>query len=254
MSIHLRTLNTGILCLEVDRPEVRNALDWQTMQALAQSIEQAHQQADLRVLIVTGRGPSFIAGGDLKALHGSGSYQDGERLTRLMTNALARLEALPCPVIAAVNGPARGGGAEIALACDLRILEENADLGFVQISLGLTPGWGGGQRLLRLVGYSRALAWLASGRILTAREALDNELANAVVPQGQALNYAVEMGRLIASHPPQAVQAVKSLLQAGLHLPAKQAENYEQSLFPPLWASEAHHQAVERYLSGKGAA
>lgn len=254
MSINFIALEAGIMCLEVDRPQVRNALDWEAMQSLAETIEKAHQQPDLRALIVTGRGPSFIAGGDLKALHSSSTYQDGERLSQGMTRALERLEALPCPVIAAVNGPARGGGAEIALACDLRILEENADLGFVQISLGLTPGWGGGQRLLRLVGYSKALAWLASGRVLEANEALDHGLANAVVPPGQSLNYALESARRFAAHPAPAVAAVKNLLQAGLRLPAEQAARHEQALFPGLWASEPHLQAVQRYLNNKESA
>jgi enoyl-CoA hydratase len=253
MSINFTRLDAGIMHLEVNRPQVRNALDWRAMQAFAEAIETAHQQHGLRVLILSGRGPSFIAGGDLKALHGNNTRQDGERLAELMTRALARLEALPCPVIAAVNGPARGGGAEIALACDLRILEENADLGFVQVSLGLTPGWGGGQRLLRLAGYSQSLAWLSSGSILPARTAQQHGLANAVVPDGQSLTYALETARLIASQSAEAVQAVKSLLQAGLHLPADQAARHEQALFPPLWASEAHVQAVERYLLGREA-
>lgn len=254
MSIHFTRLEAGIMLLEVARPEVRNALDWAAMQAFAEAVEAAHLQPELRALILTGRGPSFIAGGDLKALHASTTIEDGQRLSQLMTRALARLEALPCPVIAAVNGPARGGGAEIALACDLRVLEENADLGFVQISLGLTPGWGGGQRLLRLVGYSHSLAWLASGRILEARTALQYGLANAVVPDGQSRQYALEMARLIASQPAEAVRSVKRLLQAGLRLPADQAAVQEQAFFPPLWASPAHLQAVDRYLQSKEAA
>lgn len=248
MPVTLKTIAENIFLLEVSRPARRNALDWESMAAFAEAIEAAHTQPDLRALIIVGGGSTFIAGGDLKALHNTASEADGKRLSQTMTRALNRLEALPSPVIAAINGPARGGGAEIALACDLRIMDERANLGFVQISLGLIPGWGGGQRLLHLVGYSRAMEILLTGRILPADELLMLGLCNRVVPEQQALDSALELARQIAARPPEAAQAIKRLLRAGQTLPPAAAASYEQSLFPSLWASDAHHQAVEHWF------
>ena len=107
----------GIATLKVDRPHVRNALDWDAMQAFGEAVQQAEDNPDLRVLIVTGGGNTFVSGGDLKALQRSPTQADGLRLATIMGDALAKLQLLPCPTIAAINGPARGGGAEITVAC-----------------------------------------------------------------------------------------------------------------------------------------
>ncbi len=251
MAVSLSIIEPGIGLLQVNRPQVRNALDWQAMQSFASCVAEAHYAADLRALIVTGAADIFIAGGDLKALHQDTSQADGLRLARLMGGALAHMESLSCPTIAALDGPARGGGAEIALACDLRVMSESSDLGFVQITLGLTPGWGAGQRLLRLVGYSRALEWMATGHILGAQEALAHGLANRVVGRGQALEAAMELARDIAAQPAPAVQAVKRLLRLGLALPPETAAAAEQVFFPPLWAADEHLQAVDRFINRK---
>jgi len=242
----------GIGLLLVNRPQVRNALNWEAMETLAQRIEEMHAIPDLRAVILSGAGQAFIAGGDLKQLHHHPTENDGLRLSQLMTNALLRLEALPCPTIAAINGSARGGGVEIALACDFRILDAGADMGLVQITLGLTPGWGAGQRLLRLVGYSRALEILAAGRVLTPQEALAHGVANRIAPSGQVLQTTLDFAREFTRHDPAAIQALKRLLRAGLVLPPEQAAAVEQAEFPSLWAAEAHIQAVARFLQRKG--
>ena len=126
-----------------------------------------------------------------------------------------------------------------------------ADLGFVQITLGLTPGWGAGQRLLRLVGYSRALEWLTTGRVLKAEEAAAFGLANRVVAPGMALQEATELAQRIASQPAPAVKAVKRLLRLGLAFPPETAAAMEQAIFPPLWAAGEHLQAVEKFINRK---
>jgi enoyl-CoA hydratase len=251
MTVLFEVFQHGIGILQVNRPQVRNALDWKAMQAFESCVEQAHGIPDLRAMIVTGTPDIFIAGGDLKALHRYTSQADGLHLAHQMSRALSRLESLPCPTIAAMDGPARGGGAEIALACDLRVMSETADLGFVQITLGLTPGWGAGQRLLRLVGYSRALEWLATGRILKAEEAAAFGLANRVVAPGMALQEATELAQRIASQSMPVVQAVKRLLRLGLELPPETAAAMEQAIFPPLWAAEEHLLAVEKFVNRK---
>ena len=252
MTVILRSIEDGISVLEVSRLQVRNALDWDTMDAFAAAVEAAHADATLRTLIVTGAGEAFIAGGDLKALHGSSTEADGWELSRKMSIALKRVEALPCPVIAAINGPARGGGGEIALACDLRVVDEKADLGFVQVTLGLIPGWGGGQRLLRLVGYSRALEWLVTGRVLSAQDMLAHGLANRVAPAGEALTKSTEFAQLISKNSPEAVRAIKRLLRAGISMSTAASEAFEQSEFPAFWASDIHQDAVECWFQRRG--
>ncbi|NPA93564.1 MAG: enoyl-CoA hydratase/isomerase family protein [Chloroflexi bacterium] len=232
--------------LKVHRPQVRNALSWEAMQAFSDAVETA-RKANLRALIVTGGGQAFIAGGDLKQLADYPTEDDGRRMSRLMTRALHNLEALPFPTIAAINGPARGGGSEVALACDLRIMAENADLGFVQVAWYVTPGWGMGQRLLRLVGYSRALEWLLTGKVLSPQEALEHGLANRVVPKGQALDAARALAQEIASLPPAVAQSIKEVLRAGVTLPPATAAKVEHDLFPPLWAADEHVEAVLRF-------
>jgi enoyl-CoA hydratase len=249
LSIRLEPIQDTIALLTISRPETRNALGWREMEQFAEAVETAVAWPELRALVLTGSGQAFISGGDLRELAGYPAAEDGRRLSATMTLALARLESLPCPVIAAVNGPARGGGTEIALACDLRVLSKDADLGFVQINLGLTPGWGGGQRLLRLAGYSRALEWLSSGRILSAGEALAAGLANRVVPPGRALDEALAIAQTIAVRPIEAVQAVKRLLRAGLTFAPGEAALREAAEFPMLWEADAHLKAVAAFLN-----
>jgi len=244
----------GIGLLIVERPQVRNALDWAAMAAFAKAVESAHHVEDLRALIVTGHGQAFISGGDLSELQHYPRREDGLRLATVMGEALKRLEALPCPTIAAINGPARGGGAEVAVACDLRMMDGAADIGFVHTRLGIVPGWGGGQRLLGLVGYSRALELIASGRVLSAQQAYSLGLADAISVKGEALAEAMELAGSFGRNPPQAVRAAKRLLRAGLTLPREQALQAEREEFPPLWDTDFRRGVVERFLNKKAPA
>ena len=251
MSVTLEIVEPGIAHLQVERPRVRNALNWQAMHAFAACIEQAHALPELRALILSGAGGSFIAGGDLRELHSHPTWEDGQRLSSLMSAALERLEALPCVTLAAINGAARGGGVEIALACDLRVMAGDATLGLVQVTLGLTPGWGAGQRVLGLIGYARAMELLATGRIVDASEALSLGLVNRVTPAGEAFEGACALARSVASQDVGAVAAVKRLLRAGMELSPSAAAVAEQDEFPALWATEAHVNAVTRFLERK---
>ncbi len=244
--VSLTVLEPHIGLLKVDRPQVLNALSWEAMADFGEAVETA-READFRVLIVTGGGRAFIAGGDLKQLADYPTEEDGRRMSRLMTRALQNLEALPFPTIAAVNGPARGGGSEVALACDMRVMAANADLGFVQTNWFVTPGWGMGQRLLRLAGYARALEWLLTSRVLSAEEALQHGLANRVVPAGEALEGALTLARQIAALPPAVGQSIKEVLRAGITLPPTTAARLEHDLFPPLWAAPEHVEAVLKF-------
>jgi enoyl-CoA hydratase/carnithine racemase len=249
--INFEIQNNGIGVLTINRPHVRNALNWEAMHTFADIVEAAHNLPNLRALIVTGSEGTFCAGGDLYELDNYPSYQDGVRLTTIMGKALNRLEDLPFPSVAAIEGPAMGGGAEVALACDLRVMAESARLGLMHIRLAICPAWGGGQRLLRLVGYARALAWLAAGRVLSAAETLAYRLANHLTPDGQALEGALELATSFTQHDPSAVRAIKRILRAGLTLSPSEAAAAERNELPDLWTAPAHLEASERFVSRK---
>jgi enoyl-CoA hydratase len=239
----------GIGLLTINRPKVRNALNWSAMQAFADLIEEAHSVRSLCALIVAGAGRAFVSGGDLSELQHYPTREDGLRLATIMGDALNRLESLSCPSIAAINGPARGGGAEIAMACDLRVMADDADIGFVHSRIGIVPAWGGGQRLLRAVGYARALDLIGSGRVLSAREALALRLADFTSPVGEALSTALKVAQNFAANPREAVRAAKRLLRSGLTHTFHEALQHERAELPPLWESEYRREAVERFLS-----
>ncbi|NIM96119.1 MAG: enoyl-CoA hydratase [Anaerolineales bacterium] len=247
--IHYSTYPQGVSVLTINRPKVRNALNWEAMEAFSNQIESVQKDPELQTLIVTGAEGTFCAGGDLKELMDYPSFDDGVRLSSTMGDALKKLEELPCPTIAAIEGHAIGGGAEIALACDMRVMSEEATIGLSHIRLGIGPAWGGGQRLLRLVGYARAIEWLSTGRWLSGIEALKAGLVNRLVERGQALESAIDLATSITRNPPQVVQAIKNFLRVGISQDGCDAESVEYSTFAKLWASPIHHEIAERYFN-----
>jgi enoyl-CoA hydratase len=239
---------SGVAVITFNRPHVHNALDLEAMEAFATLIERLSSDSHLRVLILTGAGEkAFCSGGDLADLSGRRSEADAVAMIQLMGDALLALENLPVPVIAAVNGYALGGGSEIAVACDLRVIDENAQLGFVQAKRGLTPGWGGGQRLLRLVGYAAAMEILLGARVLKPEEVRALGLANHLTPPGEALHMALELANQIVALDPQVARSIKALLRAGLRQSYDQALLAERALFPPLWLGETHIYSLEAF-------
>lgn len=234
--------------LKVNRPEVHNALDWETMHSFSRSIKKIHKDRSLRALIVTGEGESFVSGGDLKVLVNYPKRIHGLRLANIMSRALERLRALPMPTIAAINGPARGGGAEIAVACDIRVIAENADIGFVHAKLGITTAWGGARFLLQLVGYPQALKLLASGELLSSNEALAIGLVDDVAPRGRVMEIALQLAEKLSQHPQSGVEAAKRLLRLAIAYPSV-ANLAERGIFANLWDSDFRRKQVEKFLN-----
>jgi enoyl-CoA hydratase len=235
----------GVAVLRVDRPKVMNALDWAAMHAFHDAVRQARDDKRVRALVITGGGErAFISGGDLSELQHYPTERDGRRLADLMGEALHDLDRMEIPVVAAINGHSRGGGCEIAVACDIRIVEQDASLGFVHVRQGITTAWGGAQRLKRLVGYGRAIELLLTGRVISADEALQLGLVEQVVPQTEALSTARALAADIAANPPQAVRALKRLIR----LEVNEAFAEERETLAYLWASADHHEAVQAFL------
>ncbi len=243
--IALEAGSDGVAVLTVNRPEKLNALDWAAMESFHARVREARDDKRIRALVITGAGDrAFISGGDLGELQHYPTRHDGRRLADVMGDALADLDALEIPVVAAINGHSRGGGCEIAVACDLRIASENASLGFVHVRQGITTAWGGAQRLKRLVGYGRAMELLLTGRIISPQEALALGMVEQVVPQGAALEAARSLAITIAANPPQAVRALKRLLR----LNASEAFHEEREALSRLWATHDHLEAVRAFL------
>jgi enoyl-CoA hydratase/carnithine racemase len=240
--------DADVVCVTINRPEARNALDLGTIETLADVVEALGRDPALRAVVLTGAGGTFISGGDIKDFLRLEDGESGKRMARRMQGVLARLEALEVPVLGALEGLALGGGAEVALACDLRIAGAGARIAFKQVSLGIMVGWGGGQRLARLVGRGRALRLLLTGVPVEAEEALRMGLVDQVVPQGQARAAALALAREMAAQPAAAVRATKRALHQGADLPRTEAAALEAECFATLWGGPDHRRALAALL------
>jgi enoyl-CoA hydratase/carnithine racemase len=230
------------------RPEVKNAIDLKTMDELERVATALEADRTLQAVVITGASGTFVSGGDLKSLETLEGVEAGRAMSRKMQAALQRLEQLEVPVIAAIEGHALGGGAEVALACDMRIAAADAKIGFKQIALGIMVGWGGGQRLRALVGRGRALELLLTGETLSGEEAFRSGLVDRVVPPGKALAEAAAFARRVASQPPLAVRAIKRALYQGEAMPRDDGIAFEAECFAFLWGSRDHREAVQAYF------
>ncbi len=235
--------------ITVDRPQALNAISLETMDELETIVASIERGADVRALIITGAGEkSFVAGGDLKEFGRLDSLQAGRAMALKMQGILNRLEALEALVIAAINGYAFGGGCEVAVACDYRIASAEARLGFRQVKMGLVPGWGGGPRLVRLVGRPAALRLLLTGDTVTAEEALRLGLVDEVHPPAGVMPAARALAARVASNPPLAVRYIKRSLHVGQDMPLHAAVAYEAELFSVAWDGEDHREAERAFL------
>ena len=202
----------GVATLTLNRPEALNAFNSEQLRLLEQMLAEVAADPAIRAVVLTGAGErAFAAGADIRemaALSPEGGLAFG-RLGHAVTRAV---EALPQPVVAAVNGFALGGGCELAIACDIRIASENAVFAQPEVSLGIPPGWGGSQRLPRLVGPGMAAEMILTGRRVAAAEALRIGLVNRVVPLPDLMPAAAELAATIAANGPVAVRAAKRLM------------------------------------------
>ena len=218
----------------LQRPEALNAFNRPLLQALGAAVAEAREDRTLRCAIVTGAGErAFSAGADLKERRGM-SLDDTRRFVQLIGATFDAVAQLPFPTLAAVNGVAFGGGMELLLACDLRVLSENARIGLTEVSVGIMPGAGGTQRLPRVLGTTRAKELIFSARRLDAREAYDMGLATRVVPQAQLMDTARELAARIAKQAPLAVRQAKHAIDAGLDVPLARGLEIEADAYAQL--------------------
>jgi enoyl-CoA hydratase/carnithine racemase len=244
---HVRLeVDGAVATIRLDRPKM-NAIDDQVTAELRQAAEEARDRDDVRAVVLWGGERVFAAGADIKQMS-SISYAEMLAWGGRLQESLRSIARLPKPVVAAVNGYALGGGFELALTADFRVLGESAKVGVPEIQLGVMPGAGGTQRLTRLVGPSRAKDLVFTGRHVDAPEALALGIANRVVPDASAYETALEMARGFAAGPAVALRAAKAAIDDGLELDLDSALRLETTLFAGLFATEDQKTGMQSFL------
>mgnify|MGYP001176450305 CR=1 FL=1 len=226
----LMEVNDHVAVMTISRPEALNAINQDLllqMKAVIENIEADHQ---IRVLVITGAGRSFVAGGDIAAMSRMDPFE-GRAFVQLGQRILCRIENSRMPVLAAVNGFALGGGCELALACDIRYASDRATFGQPEVNLGITPGFAGSQRLARICGPGVAKDLVLTGRVIDAQQALKIGLVTAVYPADELLPKVMETATLVASRSPVAVQMAKSAINRGYDSTFQTGSQYEVEAF-----------------------
>jgi enoyl-CoA hydratase/carnithine racemase len=226
-----------------------NALNRQTLEELGQAMDKVAADPAVKAVIITGGGSlAFVAGADIKEVSQLASAQDAKAMAALGQGVFLKIQRLGKPVIAAINGVCLGGGCELAMACHLRISGDRARFGQPEVSLGIMPGWGGTQRLPRLIGRAKAMEWILTGDMVMAQEALRLGLVNAVVPQDQVLKAAKDLARKIASKGAVAIRQSLRAIEDGMDLPLEQGLAREAEAFGAVAASEDAKEGVKAFL------
>ncbi len=246
-------VSDGIALLTINRPKALNALNQTTLQELLRAFGDLAENPEVKVVILTGSGEkAFVAGADIAAMQAMDVLQS-RVFAKLGHQLMLAIETCPQPVIAAVNGFALGGGGELALACDIRLFSDNARYGQPEVNLGVIPGFGGTQRLPRVVGKGRAMELVLTGDMIDAAEAHRIGLANKVVPQAELLTTAKAMAEKIISKGPLAVKLGKEAINNGLEMDLDKANQYESELFALCFASADQTEGMQAFLEKRPA-
>ncbi|WP_266075423.1 enoyl-CoA hydratase/isomerase family protein [Haladaptatus caseinilyticus] len=239
-----------VATLTVDRPDRLNALNVETLRALRDAISEAESE-DARALVLTGAGEkAFIAGADISHMQDL-STTEAQEYAELGHDVADMLESFPAPAIAAVNGYAFGGGCELALACDLRVASENAVIGQTEIDLGIIPGWGGTQRLARVVGDELARRLIFFGERIDAQDAHEMGLVGEVVAHDQIDAHVEEMARDLAKRPAFALQAAKEALNQTHEGTQSAGLRYERRLWSSLFGTHDQREGMAAFLDDR---
>ncbi len=238
----------GVAVITLNRPKVLNALNRALLTELDKAVDAIASDTSIRAVILTGAGEkAFAAGADIQEL-AQVSAVEGQQLALRGQRLFSKIESLRVPVIAAINGFALGGGCELALACTIRIASEPAKLGQPEVKLGIIPGYGGSQRLPRLVGKGAALKLILTGEMITAAEALRIGLVEEVVPADQLMARAGQIARMIAAQAPLAIERSLDAVHNGYDLPLDEALKYEAALFGVCCATADKAEGTKAFL------
>jgi len=245
----LSSINNRVNIISINRPDKLNALNIETFKELDKAINLAVSNSEIRVIIITGFGKkAFIAGADIKEF-ANFTKDKGHELSHLGHKILSNtIENCPKPIIAAINGYALGGGLEIAMACHIRVTSSKAKMGLPETSLGLIPGYGGTQRLARLIGKGRALEMILSARMINADEAFNYGLVNYKVLQEELIPFSVELANKIILNSPNAIKnAIKSV--NAYNQPDSEGFNIEMKEFSSCFETEDFIKGTKAFLN-----
>lgn len=238
----------AIRVVTVNRPDKLNALDRHTLEALDRAFAEAADAAQVRVVVLTGAGPkAFVAGADIAEMAGLSAIQ-GRDFGLLGQRLMRRIERMPKPVIAAINGFALGGGLELAMACHLRVAADGARVGQPEINLGLIPGFGGTQRLLRLGGRAAALELCLLGEPIDAARALQLGLVNRVVPAAQLHEQVLQLAGRLAEAAPLALRGILDAVVSGGECALEEGLQFETAQFALMFATEDMREGTRAFL------
>ena len=247
MSFVTTEIQGAVAIVTIDRPKALNALNPEVLADLKAAFE-AIDQNTVRCVVLTGAGDkSFVAGADIGSMS-TMTKAEGEAFGKLGNDVFLEIESFPLPVIAAVNGFALGGGNELAMSCDIRICSDNAVFGQPEVGLGITPGFGGTQRLARLVGMGMAKQLVYSALNIKADEALRIGLVNAVYPQAELMENVMKLANKIAKNAPIAVRNCKKAINEGLDADMDQAVAIEEKLFGDCFETEDQKYGMAFFL------
>ena len=236
-----------VAVLTIDRQEALNALNSQVLRDLDDAITKVEQADDVFAVILTGAGRSFVAGADIGEMKDFSAI-DGKRFGVRGGSVFLRLENLSKPVIAAVNGFALGGGCELAMACDIRLAAEKAKFGQPEVGLGITPGFGGTQRLPRIVGVSKAMELILTAKTIGAAEAKEIGLVSEVYPPEELMDKAMELAQAICANAPIAVAESKRCIRMGMQTDIATGAAFEAEAFGVTCGTEDKNEGMGAFL------
>ena len=242
-----------VAVLTINRPETLNALDIATIEAIHAALDDVEANDSLRALIFTGAGRAFIAGGDIADLNSRRGLAHYQEFAEDIHFLFRRIERFDKPTIGAVNGFALGGGTELVLVLDIRILSDKARLGLPEITLGLFPGAGGTQRIIRQLPLCRAKEIMFTGDMLSAEEAVAIGLANRVVPHDELMDEARALAHQIAGRSPLVLKLLKRTLNDGADMPLAAALRHEQAMIALVLDSDDAHEGCSAFLEKREA-
>jgi enoyl-CoA hydratase len=236
----------------IARPQAKNALDHATLNELVDAVAEVGRDRSVRAVVLTGDGHTFVSGGDLRELRDKNTPQDAERFSDLGWDLTRAMAELPVPIVCALPGPAIGGGAELALACDMRVADLRAKISFKQVRMGVTTAWGTVPRLVALVGAGTAARLLYTSHEVAAAEAKLLGLVDEVTENGLARPTALAWASDIAEGSPRAVADMKRLMREAVTASAE-VRALERQLFANTWSGADHAEAVEAYFEHRTA-
>lgn len=244
----LLEVKENIAVVTVNRPDKLNALNRDTLLELRTVFKELRGNDNIYVIILTGSGEkAFVAGADIKELNEL-DVLSAKKFSERGQEIFNYIENMNKPVIAAVNGFALGGGCELALACHIRLASENAKFGQPEVNLGIIPGYGGTQRLARLINSGRAMEYILTGDMIDANEAFRLGLANHIYPQAELMTKTLEMAQKIASKGQQAIRLAIKAVNAANQVSSKEGQNYEASLFALCCGTEDFKEGTTAFL------